>query len=87
MERIALRDLNLRAHEVDAGDHLGDGVLDLNAGIDLDEIPLLSVGIEEKFNRAGIAIAGFLGDFHGGVTELDAKGVRNFAAGASSTTF
>ena len=81
VQRIALSDLNLGAHEVDAGDHLGDGVFDLNAGIDLDEIPLLSVGIEEEFHGAGIAVAGFLGEGHGGGTQLDAKRVRKFRGG------
>jgi len=40
-----LRDEDLRLHEVDASDHFGDGVLDLNAGIDFDEVPLLRIHV------------------------------------------
>ena len=36
-ERLAVGDAELLAHEVDAGDLLGDGVLDLQAGVDLEE--------------------------------------------------
>src|SRR5258706_1083293 len=37
LKRTAFRDGELRAHEVDPGDRLGDGMLDLQAGIGLDE--------------------------------------------------
>ena len=36
-ERLALRDQQLHAHEVEAGDHLGDRVLDLQARVHLEE--------------------------------------------------
>ena len=42
VQRVALRDQDLRAHEVDAGDHLGDRVLDLDARVHLDEEPLVA---------------------------------------------
>lgn len=38
LEGGASRDLDLRRDNVDAGDLLGDGVLDLDTGVDLDEI-------------------------------------------------
>ena len=37
---MTLRNEYLRAHQIDAGDHLGDRVLDLNAWIYFDEVPL-----------------------------------------------
>ena len=40
------RDADLLQHEVDIGDHLGDGMLDLDAGVHLDEVEL-AVLVEE----------------------------------------
>ena len=40
VQLVALRDQNLAAHEVDAGHHLGDGVLHLDARIHFDEVEL-----------------------------------------------
>ena len=37
-QRLALGDQDLALDQVDAGDHLGDGVLDLDARVDLDEV-------------------------------------------------
>ena len=45
-ERRAGGDLDLLVDDVDAGDHLGDGMLDLHARVHLDEIEL-SVLVEE----------------------------------------
>src|SRR5579864_3067374 len=59
VQRIALSDLNLGAHQIDSGDHLGDSMFDLNTGIDLDEIPLVSVRIEQELHGASIAVARF----------------------------
>ena len=53
VELTALRDEDLRFHQVDARDHFGDGVLDLNARIDFDEIKLAGIDVEEEFDRAG----------------------------------
>jgi hypothetical protein len=41
VHREALRDQDLRAHEVHARHHLGHGVLDLDARVDLDEVELV----------------------------------------------
>ena len=38
--------------------HFGDGVLDLDAGIDLDEIEFAGIGIDAEFDRAGAHIIG-----------------------------
>ena len=44
------------AHEIEAGDHLGDGMLDLQAGVHLEEEEA-PVGAENEFDRAGVAVA------------------------------
>ena len=54
----AAGDADLRLDQVDAGHHLGDGVLDLDARIDFDEIKLASVGVLQEFDRAGVTVIG-----------------------------
>ena len=56
---FAVGDSNLRLDDVHAGDHLGDRVLDLNAGIHLDEIER-TIFIHQEFDRAGIAVTDLL---------------------------
>ncbi len=72
VQRVSLRNLNLAPHNVDAGDHLGDGVLHLDAGVDLDEIPLARLSVHQKLHRAGAEITG-------GAREPDCSG-RQFQA-------
>jgi hypothetical protein len=55
-------DEDLRAHEVDAGDHLGHGVLDLDARVHLDEEPLVPVHVVEELDGAGVVVADALGE-------------------------
>ena len=69
------------------GDHLGDRVLDLEAGVHLQEEEPLGVGVVEELDRAGAAVADRLGRPSGGVVQrVDDLGARP-GAGASSTTF
>ena len=83
-----LRDLNLAAHQVDAGDHFGDGVLHLDARVHLDEIPFAGIGIDQKFDRAGVVVAGRARQLHGGVGQIAARmPASRPTAGATSTTF
>src|SRR6202008_194394 len=56
LELAAGGDANLLEHEVDVGDHLGDGMLDLDARVHLDEVELAV--LVEKLERAGTAVAG-----------------------------
>ena len=56
-QRLARGDEHLLAHEVDARDHLRDGVLDLDARVHLHE-EVLAVGCEEPFDRPGGPVAG-----------------------------
>ena len=57
VERLAVGDAELLAHEVDAGDLLGDRVLDLQAGVDLEEGDV-AVGADEELAGAGADVAG-----------------------------
>ena len=50
-EPLAAGDPQLRTHEVDPGHRLGDGVLDLEPGVHLEEAPR-PVGVEEELRRA-----------------------------------
>ena len=43
----------IRICDVDAGDLFGDGVFDLHAGVDLDEIELAVVHIHQELDGAG----------------------------------
>ena len=54
-ERLAGRDEHLLAHDVDAGDGLRDRVLDLDAGVHLEE-EVLAFLSEKPFDRSGRAV-------------------------------
>ena len=54
---------NLSPHQVDARDHLGDGVLHLNPGVHLNEV-VLAEFVHQKFHRARVHIAHGGGDLH-----------------------
>ena len=56
-ERLAARDFELQLHEVDAGDHLRDRMLDLDARVDFHEIEIVALDVVEKLDRAGVAVA------------------------------
>src|SRR6478735_10899853 len=57
VEALAVRDAELLAHEVDAGDLLGHRVLDLEAGVDLEEADVTGRP-DEELARAGADVAG-----------------------------
>ena len=52
LEATALGDVELRPDEVDAGGQLGDRVLDLEAGVDLEEGEGLLAGVVEELDGA-----------------------------------
>ena len=52
----AFRDADLRLHDVDARHLLGDGVLDLHARVDLDEVELAGIGVHQELDRAGVGV-------------------------------
>src|SRR5207237_6372289 len=53
VELVTFADEDLRLDQVDAGDHFGDGVLDLNARIDFDEVKISGINVEEEFHGSG----------------------------------
>jgi hypothetical protein len=83
----ALRDLNLRLHDVDAGHHFGDRVFDLHARIHFDEIPGARIRIDQKFDGRRAVVFRFARQRHGGVREPARIFGSRFTAGATSTTF
>ena len=71
-EGLAGRDQELEPDQVQAGDGLGDRVLDLDAGVDLQEPELLPG--EEELDRAGAHVADGAGHGQGGVAQAFAQG-------------
>ena len=57
-------DQDLGADDVDARDHLGNGVLHLNAGVHLNEV-IVAVLVDEELHGTGADIADGLGDLDG----------------------
>ena len=53
----AFGDADLRLHDIDSGHLFGDGVFDLDAGVDLHEVELPAVHVHQEFHRAGVAVA------------------------------
>jgi hypothetical protein len=69
---VALRDQNLRADEVETGDDFSDGMLDLDARVDLDEIPVVGVEVVKEFDGAGVVVFDFAGHVDGGFAQFAA---------------
>ncbi len=69
-ERRARGDADLLVHEVDAGDHLGHGMLDLDAGVHLDEVELAV--LVEELDRARADILQLLHGLGHGVADARA---------------
>ena len=63
---------NLRAHQVDAGDFLGDGMFDLDALVDFEEI-IIAVVVHDELHRAGVGVTRRLGNAHGGLADFIAQ--------------
>src|SRR6516164_6014958 len=72
---LATGDTDLLADQVDAGDQLGDGVLDLDAGVALDEVVALLL-VHQKLAGAGAEVVGRLYQANGGSTDLLAHRLR-----------
>src|SRR5580658_5269058 len=79
-QRQALRDLQLQPHEVDPGHGLGDGMLDLNARVHLQEIEL-SLLVEKEFDGACPDIADRLGGADSGCAHARSKFLRDRRGG------
>ena len=73
-QRLAGGDPDLPLDEIDAGDHLGDRVLDLEPGVHLEEEEVAV--LVDELDRAGVVVADRLGGLDGGLAHrvLDAVG-------------
>ncbi len=78
--------LNLQMNEVVAGDEFGDGMLDLEAGVHLEEVEILVV-VDEEFDGAGVGVTGGLRQTDGGFAHARRRSALTTAEGASSMTF
>ena len=56
VETLASSDGNLALHQINVGDHLGHGMLHLNARVHLDKVEA-PVAIHQKLNRPGIHVS------------------------------
>ncbi len=63
---LPLRDGYLLGDEIDAGDLLRHGMLDLNPRIHFEEIETLALDIDQKLDRTGAAIVQMLRKPHAG---------------------
>ncbi len=67
---LSCRDADLPVDEVEASDELGDGVLDLQAGVHFQEIELQSIRVDDEFNSTGVVITNCVRGRHGSLTHL-----------------
>ena len=78
LKSLSRGDADLRAHQIDARHHLGDGMLHLDAGIDFNEVEI-ALFIHQEFDRSRVAVA----DGFQGFAELGRSRVRE-SPGASA---
>ncbi len=81
VQGVSLRDEDLRADEIEAGDHFGDGVLDLDARVHLDEEPLVLVEVVKEFDGAGVVVTNLAGDAGRRLAEFLDDALRQAEAG------
>ena len=74
LELLSVGDTQLELDEVEAGNRLGNRMLDLDARVELEEVDLLAG--DEELGRAGAAVADRPGERHGGIVESGPKILR-----------
>ena len=74
-QRLSGRDEQLRADEIETGDLLGHRMLHLQTGVHLEEVEarVISRSVDEKLDRAGIAVADDACRLHGRARHAVAK--------------
>ena len=72
--------IELFSDQIQAGDHLGDRVLDLESGVHLQEVKIL-LRIHQKFNRPGIPVATGPGHPDGGLAHSGPQGLGHDGQG------
>ena len=86
-QRLAGGDLDLLAHEIEAGDQLGHRVLDLEARVHLHEVEA-AVGVEQELERADVRVADRRDRLDRGASHIVWRVSSGSAGdGASSITF
>jgi hypothetical protein len=81
-QRAARRDVQLQLDDVDAGGRLGDRVLHLQPGIDLEERQQLFPGLVEEFHGPGVDVPGGPDQFGGvGAHQFLVLGVQHGGGG------
>ena len=68
-QRMTLGHQDLCAYQVDAGDHFGNGMLNLNTGVHFDEVVLAGSAVNQELYGAGVDVANMLGDLNGILTQ------------------
>ena len=87
VEPLAARDADLPLHQVDAGHHLGDRMLDLQARVHLEEVER-AVVVEQELDGAGVGVADRLARPPPRPSSCGARSSGDTASdGLSSTTF
>jgi hypothetical protein len=69
-QRVATGDQELPLHKIDAGDHLGDGMLHLETRVHLHEVVTVGSKVEDELDGACIVVADSLGRVDSGYVEL-----------------
>src|SRR5579885_929887 len=80
LERFALGESDALLDQIDSGDHLGDAVFDLDAGVHLDKVEL-AVGSEQELNGADVGVADDFGGANGRLAHLLAQSGGKNGAG------
>ena len=86
---MTLGDEDLSPDQVDTGDHFGDGVFHLDAGVHLDKVVLARGLIHQELHSTGVHIAYLPGNLDSvrAQTGLRQSASGTDQAGAYSTTF
>ena len=85
-ERLAGGDPDLERDEVDAGQHLGHRVLDLDPAVDLDEVEV-ALAVDEELERPDVLVAGLDDRPDRPAAEVGAGPADSAGVGASSRIF
>jgi hypothetical protein len=80
---LAFGDEDLQVDEVEAGDELGDGMLDLEAGVHFEEVEgfVPACAVDEELDGAGVDVAGGEREADGGLAHARRRASRDDGGG------
>lgn len=88
LDALPRRNADLRLDQVNAADHFGDRMLDLDPRVHFHEVEALRCGIENALDRAGASIVHVLAQADRRLADLRAqRHALNTGDGLSSTSF